>query len=419
MRLLVYFFLTLHSLQGFAAESSFRDILNQLVSRDTSIPRQEARVDSADSRLLSERLSFLPSIRSGYGTTDSSTSFDRTNRLFLAAELNLFKGGTDLSRLSAQASQLNSDRALQADLILKAEYNSAELIFTYLEALNRRRIFNELMKIKQESLDVIKLRSSRGLVPVPEVLKAEIDWQNARAQFLAAETELERRKNFLLEALGHLNIQSDWPMNDDLLKIELKNLENFKTSLSDRPDLKFRQSDIDRDRYRLQASKRDFLPKLDLSYTWQRQGREDFEQNERVMMLNLTFPLFDGWKTVAAYKDEVANVTASTYQYIEAERIARAEFESTQKNLKTLIQTARERDRTLELSRRLFEDNFKRYEEGRVTVNDLQLDQNRLLDTELLANRGWLDAHLGVVSYCHAKGSRLFSCLSDFGVQPE
>ncbi len=416
MRSLLIF---LFSLNLSASEVSFREVLNELVARDTKVPRQEARVDSADSRLLSQRLGFLPQITTGYGTTDSSSSFDRTNRLFLAAELNLFRGGTDMSRLSAQSSQVNSDRALREDLILKAEFDSAELLFTYLEALNRRRIFNELMKIKQESLDVIKLRSRRGLVPAPEVLKAEIDWQNARAQFLAAETELERRKNFLQEALGHLNINSKWPMNTDLLKIELKNLEDSKANLSDRPDLQARQSEIERDRYRLQASKRDFFPKLDLSYTWQRQGREDFEQNERVMMLNLTFPLFDGWKSMAAYKDEVANMTASTYQYIESERAARAQLESSQKNLKVLIQTARERDRTLELSRRLFEDNFKRYEEGRVTVNDLQVDQNRLLDTELLANRGWLDAHIGVVSYCHAKGTRLFSCLSDLGVQSE
>ncbi len=48
-----------------------------------------------------------------------------------------------------------------------------------------------------------------------------------------------------------------------------------------------------------------------------------------------------------------------------------------------------------------------RFRLGRTTVNDLALDQNRLLQAELLSVEGWENAHLSFVRLCHALGSHV------------
>ena len=56
------------------------------------------------------------------------------------------------------------------------------------------------------------------------------------------------------------------------------------------------------------------------------------------------------------------------------------------------------------LAEHLFEDNRQRFKMGRATANDLAVDQNRLLEAELLAVDGWVNAHLSLVKLCHALG---------------
>ena len=59
----------------------------------------------------------------------------------------------------------------------------------------------------------------------------------------------------------------------------------------------------------------------------------------------------------------------------------------------------------------LYEDNIKRFRAGRISANDLILDQNRVFDSELLAIEGWGDLHLNLSKFCHSIGMLVSECL--------
>jgi outer membrane protein TolC len=77
---------------------------------------------------------------------------------------------------------------------------------------------------------------------------------------------------------------------------------------------------------------------------------------------------------------------------------------------RTSVSAALARERTLAMSRKLFQDGLKRFRAGRAAANELSVDQARLLDSELFAVQGWSAAHLAYSRLCHALGVSVWQC---------
>ena len=86
-------------------------------------------------------------------------------------------------------------------------------------------------------------------------------------------------------------------------------------------------------------------------------------------------------------------------------------WEQRSSDLKISSKNAIKSQQVLRLARSLYNDSFKRFEQGRSSVNDLLLDQSRLLDSETLAINSWYKAHLALIGVCNLKGLSIFECL--------
>lgn len=391
---------------------SFEEAIGKIIERDTAIPAFVAQKEAFEMQELSRKLSFLPDLRTGYSQS-RAYEFDRRQReLSVSAELNIFRGGQDFSLLKSTQASLRASSYRIEKRQLEIERDGGVLLLAYIETKLRAEIFNELAEINRTSLEVIRERARRGLVPEQEVLKAEIDFQNAKAQSLGSIIELEERKAQLSELLGHDDIVTDWPFMSELREFDKENLSEVLSSLSNRPDLKELEQAHLSAQENQRAVKRSFLPSIDFSHTWSRYGRDSFDDSERTALLSVSFPLFEGWRTRTLSAERRTEVVRTKYELTAQTRKALSELQSSHQNLLRYVETARDRERTLELANRVFESNFRRYQEGRASVNDLQIDQNRLLDSRLLANRGWFEAHQGVLEFCFAQGLRLADCQS-------
>ena len=156
---------------------------------------------------------------------------------------------------------------------------------------------------------------------------------------------------------------------------------------------------------------RSFFPTVDFSYTWSEADYSNVNTNERTSLLSVTIPIFEGWKDVSNYETQKALSEQARYRLVRIERDAQSEWKTKEINFDISVQTAKDRQTNLKLSRRVYRSTAKRFNKGRVSVNELTQDQNRLLESENFAAQGWGQAHLALVELCHAQGQNITRCL--------
>jgi outer membrane protein TolC len=93
-------------------------------------------------------------------------------------------------------------------------------------------------------------------------------------------------------------------------------------------------------------------------------------------------------------------------------RRAKAELEANAKSLEIAVDSAKARDKTLEITKRLYDSSVQRFEKGLADANEIIVDQNRWLDSEIFAIAGWSGAHSALVRTCHSVGKRIKDCMA-------
>ena len=162
------------------------------------------------------------------------------------------------------------------------------------------------------------------------------------------------------------------------------------------------------------------LPSLDLGVSYgyfdSFDPKPSIKGTEWAGGITLTIPLFDRLANYGSYQAAVHGKQAALLQLERVKRQSKADYDSAYKSLQISLQSAFTREKTVGVSRRLYEANLKRYKRALVNANDLQIDQDRLIQSELLAIRGWGEVHEELTKTCHSIGKRLADCLK---INPE
>jgi outer membrane protein TolC len=409
MKYFLIFFMIFFHYQAFA-RLDFIQALSEIRKRSTDLPPVQAQVEAAEHFQLSKKLKFAPSLTAGYSKSEQMNYSSNTDALFLKSSLNIFNGGSDYADYQAGSFNLFASKAKQSGEVLAVENKATVAIVDYLQKSLNKNIFLGFKRSKRKSLKSIRIRFKRGLTSKQEVLKARVDLGIANARFKSVKISTALSRARLSTLLGHSNLKISWPLKNRLRKIDLKKLRQAEQTLDQRPDLMEAKFKMLRDENTLNSVKRSFLPKVDFSYTISSNTSSNIESDSRISLLTISIPLFSNWTSYSSFKSAQATSSNSKYNFKAKIRSAESEWESLKQNLSDNIQTALEREINVKLSRSLYKDNFKRFKSGRATVNDLQLDQNRLLESESQQSSGWASAHLAFLNFCHAKGSSILHC---------
>ncbi|TNF25913.1 MAG: TolC family protein [Deltaproteobacteria bacterium] len=409
MKSLFLVLLTLVTSNTFAA-ASFDEALSAIMERSPDIPSSQAYLDASESSLLSQKLQLLPSVSAGWSKRETFESISERTGNFLKADFNLFKGGSHYNSWKSNSYGYDAAKAGLDKTKLDVEYGAVQVLLNYIQKAKDKEIFEELLKINQDSLKTTQSRFKQGLISQQEVIRAQVDLGLAKARLKAADIELNNAKSNLETLLGHTNLSLKWPLANDLMKMRLNKLSNLELDLDDRPDVKEARLNVLRDTHNVTSAKGSFLPRVDFSYTLSNDEVNGTNYDERTSLITISIPLFDGWQTVSSVKSSQYTLAASKKTLTTKERSAKSEWDMAKDNLIQAIETARERNSNMILSRKLYKANFRRFQQGRSSVNDLLVDQNRFLDSESQANSGWLQAHMAWLQFCHTMGQRLNNC---------
>jgi len=393
-----------------AKELTFHEALDIIIKNDTYIPPSKAYLESEKTSRFSSALQFLPSVETGYKKNYDLITDGRSNSLYVSGNLNIFKGGADLSAFESKLYSVNKMEKGLVRLEIEREQNAIALLIQMISSKRKLKIQNEMVSIKQRSLKLAKERYDKGFAPHDDVLKAQVDYQNANAGYYGAQIDYQDVRAKLMSLLGDLEVSDNWPFSNQLLKIRdfEQDQDNEESS---HPKILELQNQFYEQQKRQNHYRGLLLPSVDFNLSWQKNEILKTISYDRVGVLTVSWQLFDGLFRWSNYKAQSAERINTEFALMREKRQIKEELQSSREKLKLSIETAKNRDETLKVSRKLFEKNIHRYNQGKISITDLEWEQNRLLTSENLACDGWAYAHLSFQDYCHNTGKLLCDCL--------
>ncbi len=396
---------------------SYTQAIENIVDRHPEVAQQQAQIARVRGQTLPTRLALLPTI-SLYGRQDTRKELGiDASRLGGGASLdmNLFRWGSDWAGMNAANREIEAEIQTLGSTRLRVERAALEAINAWMTRTQEASIFRRVLDWRSHLFQIAKKRFQRGLIPQQEVDKLSIDLENERASLRDTETTLIQAAAELDQLLGHHRIEETWPWKDRLTSKSLLRTGKEEAILLQRPDWKAAELRLKAAQSRENQNLGRIFPSLDLNISYglfrSGLGANDPAQVQYSTSLALTIPLFDRLSNYGAYE---AQVQASRQAELELEKVrrrARSEWQSAEGSLSLAIDTALARDKTVLMARGLFDDNLKRFDKGLVDTSGLSLDQQRVLQSELLAVRGWAAAHATFAGVCFAQGLRIKECL--------
>lgn len=386
---------------------SFNEAYGRILERNLDVQTQQVNVQEFRARELGRVGAFTPTLKAQASelqqNDQDSYPFQGKQSAQLALNANLFRSGTDFAALKAANRDVDASEESLRDQKLKAEDDAATALITFIRVTRTRELIEQIVGIKQESLKIAKERYAKGLLAQQEVDKVQIDLDNSRARLIDADTNLAQARAAVSQRMGaYQSINLDWPWKSAIVVGPRPEAIEFK--LENRPDYKAALQTLEAEDWRRHASRSLLLPSLDLSagygsFDLSQAGRRDWSA-----LLTLTIPLFDGFQGWSAARLQNLVKQQAEIAREQVTRNAGAEIETYRVAFTEARESATAREKTAEITQKLFTDNLQRFRLGRASADELSIDQSRLLEAEILEVDGWANAHLSFEHLCHSLG---------------
>ncbi len=401
----------------FAAQAplSFDTALEKIMERSTDIHVQETKVDGADYRVLGRKAAFLPNLsvvgQRGNSVADGAANV-ASQSAALNSTLNIFKWGADKNNLDASQSDLGAQKESLEDIKFQTEQLGVETLSSEIVAEQKIEVLKRNADAYKNYFEIARQRFQRGLLASQEVDKVSLDFGNAQALLHDAESVAAQASADLLRLLGPETVKEEWAWKSRLQSPKVVVLVKTLPNLEKRPDIRAAENVVNAENSRMRAGFDGELPSLDLGVSFGVSQNQDGSGQGTTTDLTLTIPLFDRLANYSQYKVQYDNFAAADLKLRQLKLDAESQWKSSREQFNIALATALARDKTLEISQRLYNTNEQRFKQGRANANDLELDQRRLTEAAILEIDGWGKAHSQFTRLCHALGRSVRRCES-------
>jgi len=327
----------------------------------------------------------------------------------LEVSVNLFAFGADAAKVESAKAEQKAARADTLEAILEAEKEGVDSATNWIQSVEELSIAQKILGMRLEALNVAQKRYKKGLLPKQEVEKVKIDHANDEAAVNDLKRSLISSQATLEELLGRNDLRGAWPWKERFKGLKLKWSQSF---IKFHPKLKAAKQRVQQSEGTIKESWRRMLPSIDASGSYGYQDINGFKGDVWQGGLTLTIPIFNKLTDYGNYRSKVQQKVVSQLSLEQVRRDLRSEWKSAKGFFEISLDSAQQREKTLVISRKLYQDNLRRFRKGLISANDLILDQSRLFQSEQNNTRGWKEVHTGFARICHAEGKRLRLCLA-------
>ena len=404
-----------------AATLSFDQALAQILERSTALETQHTNVGIAEANAIPPKLQFVPSVVLDASKTRYESQSDTTTNsgVEAVAKYNLIHWGADVANLKAANSDVRTQKSTYETTRFTTEDAGVNALVTEIQNLQTIDVNRGIVEIQSNLLKVARARFDKGYLASQEVDKITVDLDNAEASLADARVQEVISRANLENFLGSSDIAPDWPWKDRFSHLSNKILDQ-QLDLQKHPDYVAAENKDLAENQRFSKTKGLLLPSLDANFTYgYYNGYNSLSGNSYstgglspswTAGISVTWTIFDHLTTYADERAQANVAEAADVALIQKERDLKAAWQSSKNNFQIAMNAAIAREKTLQTSRKIYQDSLRRVQAGRISANDFVIDQKRLFDSELFAVQGWANAHLQFPKLCHSLGLRLDQC---------
>ena len=372
---------------------------------------QKGKLDAASDNHLSKKLFWTPTLSlSAAKTRDEVKNSPAVEQDYwlATANLNLFKGGADWASLT-QADAAEKAQALAVkNEELKTDVNASDLIFKSIYIRESLRIQNEIFKLKEEALKILRERYSAGRIPLQEVVKSEVDLSQQQNRLRLAKLSVSENDASVKAAFVDSVQSQSWPFSDQ----KSWSFQN-EAATEKLPSVEQKYWNLKSSEYSWRGTSRTYWPTIDVSAQYEETPIKDATTKELISTLTLTIPLWSRYETASQVSSAYSGYLAAEADFKAAEKAAKLRREFLAEKVESVRVNVVESKKNLEKSKQLYNDMLRAFRLGKLSVNDLFIEQERLLASESSQLDAQLSFHQTLVESCVLEGLRVEACVKE------
>jgi len=329
------------------------------------------------------------SLTGGYTRKDQvaslgSISFGSLNNYSVGLSISqpLFAGGSIIATInSARLASLLTDQTIRT-VFQDAIYTSNHLYYDVLLNQHLFEISADAVHSAQAHLDSVKQKRQAGVASDFDVLRAEVELSNFKAEHIQSKNDINIAKASLLKAMG-VSQDSEITLSDELVYIPSDvNIEQaVETAYKNRPDLFGRQFDITLQKELLNIARSRYFPTINANHTdmW---SNPDPHNSTKLQWghawqagLSVTTLLFDGFAREGEVIQQKARLRQAHINLTDAEETALFELAKAQlgiENAAEFVESQKLNFTRWQESLRLAEVGYKEGVNTQVEIIDAQ-----------------------------------------------
>lgn len=393
-----------------ADSRDFTSTLRQMIEKDPEFKEVDFRTDFYEAQVKRDfsRL-VIPTVNLSYGKYEQhnpATEIREQDTYYagsLTAALDVFSFGRDWSFYKSSRYELKAQENRTWSKLMEREFELGNLLLSYMREVKNLSILKSIVELKERALKISGQRFQSGALPEQDLNKVKLDVSNARGEYLIA---LQDLTNFSarIRAFGVESTPELYPWEMKFTEKNLNDLLAMNIPVEKVPQFQELALQYEANVYRQRGFLQNMFGSVQLSFSrsYLDYGSED--QWEWRAGLAYTIPLFDQFRQYTDYKDAAAEKRTSEIQQQFRKNLLKESQVANKNNLKVAFENYRERKEALQISSKLYNDSVRQFNRGQLSVNELLVDQDRLLRTEQIANQSMYQLHLSVLNYCHAYG---------------
>ena len=393
--------------QEAARQVTLEEALGLAERNNPGLEQSASSVEIAGYQELSAWGQFLPNVNLSYQYSDASSGrLDPTGQAItttsysaqLRGSVDLFRGFrrfTDLkgAKLGVEASQAR---------YREAEFTTSEGVkISYYNAVaNRELVRVELDRVQrqEDQLSFVQQQLELGRATRSDVLRSQVDLNNARVALLNAENGQRNSRYALAEAVGVTEpLEPIETAELDAKRLPYGSQEILSMALSGAPALVSARSQAAADDAAVASAKSAYLPTLTFNGGWAWSNIE-YPPQSRSWSLSLSgsMPLFNGFSRESQLYTARARADQSRSVERAVELKLRKDLDQAMGTIDAAAASIDLAEQTVELAREDLRVTQERYRLGLATILDLQASQITLLQAEVDLIRRRFDYQLGL-----------------------
>ena len=260
-------------------------------------------------------------------------------------------------------------------------------------AMEQLRVIHTNVQSKQTHVDYARNRRAAGVATELEVLRAEVDLENARAESLRAENEVAAARATLNTVMLRPTTTPVTPTDTlAVVPFEADFESAIKEALAARPELQVLRTTERVRTLLIDVAAADSKPTFDFNGAYGFAVRRpknffDLDFSQWRASVNITVPLFDGWRTAGRVAQARADRNAVTQQIAALESQVRLEVQSAFDALALANRTIQAAELNVTQARRASEMTEANYKLGAATQLDVVDAQQLLRQAENIRNQ--------------------------------